>query len=456
MMTRDDDMASADLAFHRFGFGARPGLGLEGDARRALLEELQTPVRQPRTLLADSAERVLARRTYVRTVRRLARTRFADAENPMQAARAAASQEVGSPREAQLREVGFRFQSAIESPTGFRERWVLFWANWFTMAAEGAVESALTGPFEREAIRPNVTGGFEDLLMAAALHPGMLIYLDNVYSIGPNSPAGRRTGRGLNENLAREILELHTVGADGGYTQSDVVAFAKALTGWRLDRQTGERIFDERWHEPGPVTVMGERFGESGENQAKAILTFLARQPQTRQRIAERLTAHFLADTPPPGVVEAVRGVLDRTGGDLLAAAQALLNAPEAWQPTLMKARQPYDFVMATLRLTGLRPQMQLVYSSLAELGQRVFAAPSPEGWPDTQQDWIAADAISRRLDWANLVASRLARPAEIASRAMDALGDVLGPDTRLAVERAGDGAQAMTLLLMSPEMQRR
>ncbi|MBL8157578.1 MAG: DUF1800 domain-containing protein, partial [Anaerolineae bacterium] len=227
----------------------------------------------------------------------------------------------------------------------FLERLVWFWSNHFTISVLKQRMIFVAGGYEREAIRPNVLGRFEDLLIATVRHPAMLLYLDNAFSIGPDSPAGRFTGRGLNENHAREILELHTLGVNGGYTQTDVIELARVLTGWSVDRQgtdndNGFKFFPNR-HQPGTKTLLGKTYAEAGEAEGRQALIELARHPSTARHIATKLARHFIADEPPPQAVARLERVFRDTGGDLKAMAIAIVDEPAAWQPSLTKMRTP-------------------------------------------------------------------------------------------------------------------
>ncbi|MBX6742762.1 MAG: DUF1800 domain-containing protein [Acetobacteraceae bacterium] len=335
----------------------------------------------------------------------------------------------------------------------FRERLVDFWMNHFTVSRRAGFVSAVAGAYEREAIRPHVTGRFADMLLAVARHPAMLFYLNNAGSVGPDSPVGRRIGRGLNENLAREILELHTLSPAGGYTQQDVQAFARILTGWSVAqlREPFGYIFRPNAHEPGPKHLLGREFG-AGEAAGEAALRFLATHPATARHLATRLVRHFVADQPPPEAVRAVERTLLDTEGDLSAAARTLIRLPQAWEPPLTKFRSPSDYVLAACRALGLPPERaNLVLTGLAALGQPLWTAPQPNGWPDTAADWATPEALMRRLDWAYTLAGRFgqAEPREVAEVA---LGPLARAETVTAVSRAGSVRDAITLVLASPE----
>jgi uncharacterized protein (DUF1800 family) len=292
-------------------------------------------------------------------------------------------------------------QELLTTDAPFRERLVWFWANHFTVSIRQGGTAATVGPYLREAIRPNVTNPFFAMLLSVMRHPAMLMYLENDVSVGPNSPIGLKFGLGLNENLARECLELHTLSPAAGYTQQDVTEFAKILTGWGIDRKAAVPafIFREAAHEPGSKTLMGRTFppGEAGGIMA---LDFLASHPATHQHLATQLACQFVSDTPPPDAVAAIAGVLRDTQGDLGAAALAVTQLPAAWTP-LTKFRTPQDFGVAALRLLDLpedqRPPVQGVF---AGLGQPLWNAPLPNGWSDQTSDWASPDGIMRRIDW--------------------------------------------------------
>jgi uncharacterized protein (DUF1800 family) len=345
---------------------------------------------------------------------------------------------------------------ALATPAPFRERLVWFWTNHFTVSARAGAPAALIGAFIEEAIRPHVAGRFEDMLLAAMQHPAMLLYLNNAGSIGPDSPAARRRHGGLNENLARECMELHTVSPAAGYTQADVTAFAAVLTGWSVDLRADPPGFRFRpaAHEPGVQTVMGRRF-PPGEQGGIAALRFLAGHPATHRFLATKLARHFVADDPPPAAIRPIQAVLRDTRGDLGAAAAALVRLDAAWQPGT-KLRTPQDFMVATLRL--LAPpadRLPNLPGRLAGLGQPFCAAPQPNGWPDRAADWAGPEAVMRRIDWSYGVAGRAGQrdPAELAEAA---LGPLLRAETAQAMRRAAPRRDALTLLFTSPEFQRR
>lgn len=357
-----------------------------------------------------------------------------------------------------MRALQQRWQHQVSTPTPVFERWVLFWSNHFTVSGTKVAALALVWPFENEAIRPHATGQFADLLRASTVHPGMLLYLDNAQSMGPGSRLGRRRERGLNENLARELLELHTVGVNAGYTQTDVTELARLLTGWTTGRPgQDEAGFVPALHEPGTKRVMGRVYPE-GPEALDAVLNDLARHPATARHIAQRLAQHFVADQPPPALVQSVARRFADTDGDLLATATGLFEHDEAWRPAAPgKARRPEELLIGLHRLLqrpAAPPQRWL--SELDAMGQPVGRAPSPQGWPDRQEDWLGPDALLKRVEWAIEIGRSTGDQVDARALARQAWGEALSASTRSQIDRADSGAQALALLLASPEFQRR
>jgi len=294
------------------------------------------------------------------------------------------------------------------------------------------------------------------MLLAVMRHPAMLMYLDNTNSVGPNSPGGVRSGRGLNENLARECMELHTVSPASGYSQGDVTAFARILTGWSIELKNDPLgfVFRPRIHEPREQTLMGHTFpdGEAGGMEA---LKFLANHPATHRFLATKLVCHFVADSPPPAAVRHIEGILRDTGGDLGAASAGLVRLDEAWVPGT-KIRTPVDLMVASFRALQVPPDPSPPFLAiLGGLGQPLWTAPAPNGWSDVAADWSGPEAMMRRIDWAFAVSGRIGTrdPMDIATAS---LGPLYRPDTQIAMAHAGSRREAMTLLLTSPEFQRR
>jgi uncharacterized protein (DUF1800 family) len=357
-----------------------------------------------------------------------------------------------------------RLQRAIMADCGFAERLVVFWSNHFCISAnKGGPARMWAGSFEREAIRPHVLGRFGDMLKAVEQHPAMLFFLDNQQSLGPDSRAGKNRNRGLNENLAREILELHTLGVGGGYSQGDVTSLANIITGWTYAGRLGQLgppgsfVFNANAHQPGVQRVMGKIYDAPGVAQGEAVLADIARHPSTAKFIAGKFARHFVADDPPPALVARLAGVFTRTDGDLKALATALVDSDEAWKAPLAKMRSPYEFLVAAGRLLAQIPNDPGRYlSGLNALGQPLWAPAGPNGFPDTNAVWAAPEGIKLRLDISAQIASRLADGVDPRDLLELVAADAASSETRRTIERAESRQQALALLLMSPEFQRR
>lgn len=359
------------------------------------------------------------------------------------------------------REAQLRIARAIETDTPFVERLVAFWSNHFCVsAAKGGKVRVIAGAYEREAIRPHVLGRFRDMLHAAVRHPAMLHYLDNTRSFGPNSPIGRKRGRGLNENLAREVLELHTLGVDGGYSQADVTNFARALTGWSVGRplRDDDNAFRylQRAHEPGAFRILGRVYDQEGTAQAEAVLDDLSDHPATARFVATKFARHFVGDAAPAALVDRLARSFRTSGGDLADLARTLVSSPEAWEMPAAKFLPPYDFIVALGRALGWVPNEKQLRRALRVLGQQMWTPPSPAGWPDEDDAWVSPDAILERLDLIERLLTRRDVHLDVAARADDLLGPSLSSFTRQSITRAESRRQAFALLLMSPEFQRR
>jgi len=338
---------------------------------------------------------------------------------------------------------------------------VIFWSNHFTVSTRRPLIYGLAGAFEREAIRPHVNGRFADMLLAVVRHPAMLVYLDNIRSIGPDSAAGRRGGRGRNENLAREVLELHTLGVDGGYNQDDVIALANILTGWMAGSARGgppgRFQFMAPAHQPGTQTLLGRRYADEGAAQGERALDDLARHPATARHIARKLARHFISDDPPDSAIAQLAERFEDSDGNLAALGAEIVSLEPAWQPRPGKIKTPWELMVAAGRaLWPVQPDSEWTLKTLHTMGQMPFSAPSPAGWDDIAAPWIGGDALMRRLDWAERAAARLGQvpdPERLADTVLDGAGD---DATRLAVSRAPSARTAVALLLASPGFQRR
>ncbi|MHC2020689.1 DUF1800 domain-containing protein [Methylobacterium sp. CM6247] len=274
--------------------------------------------------------------------------------------------------------------AATEAP--LHERLFLHWTNHFTIGAGKGKSSLTAGSFQREAIRPFILGRFHDMAKAAILHASMLYYLDNASSIGPDSKVGRIKKSGLNENLGREVLELHTLGVDGGYSQADVTALASVLTGWTVDisprsETFGEVVFRERQHQPGPKTILGKRYAEAGAEEFPAVLADLVRHPSTARYVTRRMARAFVSEKASDSLQKNLAKVFQDSDGDLKAVTAALIQNDEAWTAAPVKLRSPIEFLAATGRLLGQAPVRPSPKASLLAMGQPFLAAPSPKGW---------------------------------------------------------------------------
>ncbi|MEM9061553.1 MAG: DUF1800 domain-containing protein [Pseudomonadota bacterium] len=359
------------------------------------------------------------------------------------------------------------FRRAV-SPHGFYERLVAFWADHFTIAGRNAGQLFVAPAFEPEAIRPHVMGTFGNMLSAVVQHPVMLNYLDQVSSFGPNSSAGQRRGKGLNENLAREVLELHTLGVGGPYSQSDVRELAELLTGYGVHRGFGKFRFFEQRAEPGTEKVLGKTYGgdPARADHALEFLQDAAAHEVTARHMASKLAIHFTADQPDPDLVSHIAAAWRRSAGNLPTVYEALIEHPAAWRMPFAKIRQPTGLVAATMRAMGVTAQdlrgpiahgVRLV-RALRDLGQPLLQPPGPDGWPEAAEAWITPQGLAARLSFAGKIGQLLAKRSDTDPRrfASDALRDALRPETRFAVGGAPDRWEGFALVLASPEFNRR
>ena len=486
--------AKAVLALHRFGLGPRLGsiAAILSDPRGALLAELDRPL-----TLAVAAHLPSSAKAY-RTVneanaRRAARTKQARQEakkqqtaaavpamaegqteaqaagegqqmsegpDPVEMAVKKAAEAIPDPgRPIYLQEAKVRAEAALSADIGFAERLVWFWSNHFCISANKI--QSMSGAYEREAIRPHVLGRFADLVLAAEGHPAMLFYLDNLGSMGANSIAGINRARGLNENIAREIMELHTLGVRSGYTQDDVISLANVLTGWTLippgadPERGGEFIFNPRLHEPGGQTVLGKLYAQEDAEQGRAVLRDLAANPAAATHVATKLARHFVAESPPPALVEQMAGTFRETEGDLKQVARTMVSSPDAWSEPPSMLKRPSEWVTAMARATGITQVNPTRFTAGQELlGEPLWRPPSPKGYPDDEASWI--DGVGRRLDVANNFAERIAGQADPQEIIETVYASQISSETKQAVNRAESRQQALALLFMSADFQRR
>lgn len=447
----------AYIAANRFGMGARPGelKKINPDPMGWLIKQISTKPHMPRQLKSMKSSPELAKE-FLKL--RNARTQAKKNNNDREVKKI---QQVF--RENFLNEIHVRTTTALTTEYPLQERLTRFWANHFTVSATKNIVRPLVGAFEREAIRPYIFGKFEDLLLAVTSHPAMLLYLDNFQSIGPSSVSGRRRDKGLNENFAREILELHTLGVKGNYRQADVIALAKILTGWTIslprhkNGKIGEFRFIDRLHEPGSHKILGKKYAANGIKQGIAVLKDLAHHPSTAHFIARKLARHFISDNPPEQVVTILAQEFIRSDGHLGKVIKKLISLPEVWHPNPGNVKTSEEFVISALR--GLKVDRftpKEIVESLYEMGQRTFEAPSPAGWPHEDEYWTGPGMLLKRIEWAQAVADRNQLTQSPLDLAQNILGQNLSQQTYSAIKQADSAGQAITLLLASPEFQRR
>jgi len=451
-------MPSVDafIAATRFGLGPRPGelAEIDADPRAWIIAQIEEAQTIPENLRHFPAAADILKGIH---------------EARLRSPEALRKETRRAYRETLFQELREHANHMIMTRRPFAERMVLFWSNHFTVSTSKPLIGPSIAAYHREAIRPHIFGRFEDMLVAVVRHPSMISYLDNQLSMGPNSPAARRSGRGLNENLAREILELHTLGVDGGYTQSDVTEFAKILTGWRHGALGGKRArqffgpvhgdfeYFGRAHEPGPKHLLGRRYSEDGEREGMAALKHIAGHPSTARFLATKLARHFIADDPPPSAVAKLARAFQDSGGHLGQMSAALVAMNEVWADPLPKVKTPLELILSTLRAAGadgLGERRFLL--SLRELGHRTFAAPSPAGWPDRARDWIAPEALMRRIEWVRQAVARLPGTLNPVAVAAATIGPVMSAPTAKMIAAAPSVQEGLELLFAAHEFQRR
>ena len=480
MIPSPNDNAAA-IALNRFGLGARPEDTPPADPKRWLLSQFDQYQPLPAAWAGQPGAVALATQLGEQRMQNAnananagpasdATVNPADKQAAKQAANKAMRAEI---RDVYRTAVNVRVNSALTSSTPFIDRLVHFWANHFAVSTEKPQVAALAGAFEMEAIRPHVLGRFDDMLVAVEQHPAMQIFLDQTRSVGPDSMAAMRAEqrnpdnkRGLNENLAREIMELHTLGVRSGYTQADVTEFARALTGWSVAGVRGPQpngaapgsfVFHEQLHEPGSRTILGRRYDQQGEDQALAVLHDFATSPATAQHIASKLARHFVSDNPPPAVTERLANAFERSGGDLPTVYRALIDSPEAWSPVAVKFKTPWEWTISSMRGLGWQDVGNLQGAPLlTQLGEPVWRPGSPAGYDDIAASWAAPDALVRRVEVAQRFAARVGDQLDPRTLGQTLLVGSISAPTATAVSRAESASTAIALLLVSPDFQRR
>ncbi|MEL7344237.1 MAG: DUF1800 domain-containing protein [Pseudomonadota bacterium] len=362
----------------------------------------------------------------------------------------------------------------VDTDQPVRERLVWFWADHFTALPKVLPARVAAHGYIDQAIRPHITGRFGDMLKAVVKHPFMLLYLDQLESVGPNSRAGKRRNKGLNENLAREVLELHTLGVDAAYSQTDVTQLAALFTGLTVRPGKGFQYI-AAMAEPGAETVLGKAYGgDRGRiEDVEAALDDIALHPATATHLARKLAVHFVSDTPDEDLVASISAAYSASDGDLMAAYDALFAHPSAFSNLsdqadgFEKARTPYEYMLAALTAFGAsgedirkmsdRDLRQAIFGPMAAMGQPYWGARGPDGWPEDPAHWISPSGLATRIAWARGAAERLAPVAPDPRVFLDqALRDAAGERLRWAVGAAETKDVGLALVMASAEFNRR
>ncbi len=435
------------IAAIRFGYGFHPSEA-PPSTPEALLSSIPAEAPKPRLPMAD---RIALNRQY----------RQAGREDD-EAARKEVRRRIGQLANDDLREL---LAQAVTG-SGFSERLLHFWADHFTVAVSSPAMRLAIGDFLASAIRPHIAGSFSDMLRAVATHPALLVYLNQVQSIGPNSVAGKRNNRGLNENLAREILELHTIGVDGPYSQTDVRELALLLTGLSVD-QNGFK-FRPQASEPGVRAILGNAYGRRapGLDQIEEALDDIAHHPSTATHIARKLLVHFVGPDPAEDWVATVANAYLQSDGNLGKTYAAMLADDRAWAGPLIKAKTPFEFVVSSLRAAGANAQdiqnishgdfRKGIVGAMALMGQPMFQPQGPDGWPEAAEAWITPPGLAARIRWAAAFADRALKDRDPRAFLQVALDDAASDVLRFAVAGSEARVEGIVLTLASPEFNRR
>jgi uncharacterized protein (DUF1800 family) len=446
----------ASIATNRFGLGAKPNEIAHAtlDPKNWLLAQLNTkPLLKFDESLPNSAKigiKLAQLRKEKRALKKQSKTNLSKTQ----------SQPAGKKYHRQIMRklTTDTLKQSILSDNSLNWRLLDFFSNHFSVSTKSPIMAAIGPSLEREAIANNLLGKFEDMLLAVVKHPAMIIYLNNEKSFGENSRAGIK-GKGLNENLVREILELHTMGINSGYSQTDVIELAKGITGWSVarpkkDKHSGFK-FRAYGHEPGARKLLNKTYKNNGLGQGEAMLLDLARRPETAAHLCNKLVSHFIQDIPEPKLVDKMVKTWMKTQGDIKQVIISMINAPESWQNTPQKFKTPREHLVSTYRALGKNKfNDRSLYSSLFNLGQKPLNAGSPTGYSDFQQDWNGASALMTRIDWASKISAKF--NGDTKSVMKSALGESISEHTKQMVTRAESKKQAATLLILSPEFIRR
>lgn len=494
-MALSDSIRNSTLAAIRFGYGLRPGEDLPADAD-ALMAQVADGSKEKARFPREGIGGRLERAKRVLSVR-AAEAKARKGGNPNDDIRKETQREA---RRIYRQDAMARLAQAIHSPHGFYERLASFWIDHFSTSVLKSLPMRMIVPlYEAQAIRPNIGGPFATLLQEAILHPAMLIYLDQDRSVGPESVAGMRGNRGLNENLGRELLELHTLGAGSGYTQDDVRAAALVLTGLSVDVRALEVVYRPRFAEGGRITLLGRTYQDDEGNAQDHVLMLedLAADPKTALHISRKLAAHFIADDPPGELVKAMTDAWAASEGNLTEVYRAMLTHPLAWADPGAKIKKPFEFVVSGFRAldlpernfasllrdmdeeddagpVGMAMQLAggeqakeevrrragranaLTLGALQRMGQPIWQPPSPAGFADEAGVWLAPSQLSERIAWSRMVARALGQKLQPTEFLEMALADAASSQTRTVISQAPSKAHGITMVLASPEFNRR
>lgn len=450
----------AELATIRFGLGLSPRHDVPRSVD-ALLEEARATPRHPITAFPDVRPTMADIRQGTRD-RRAARG--TDQEEMVVEKLREMRRAINEERDQALR---IHFARAVDAPIGISERLTAFWADHFTVLPRNGASFHLISGYIEQAIRPHIMGRFEDMIVAAALHPMMLLFLDQSPSVGAGSVFGIKRKRGANENLARELLELHSLGVDGPYTQTDVSELADLLTGVSYVAEKGVR-YDPRGAEPGAETVLGVTYSDhdSLEN-VQTALRDLARHPATAQHLSYKLAQYFTRDEPSPDLVSAMADTYLASDGNLGSVVARMLDHPDAWAGPPSKIKPPDHYVASGLRALGVqgigiirsnrRTTREVFHVPLRVMGQPWQRANGPDGWPEIGTDWVTPQAMAGRINWAmqvprKMMKGRLSDPRDFVT---EALGRFAGEDVLFAARAAESREEGIGIVLASPAFQR-
>jgi uncharacterized protein (DUF1800 family) len=475
-MTRPSELRPF-VAANRFGLGSsRKDLAAIGTEP---LEWLQAQLDSKASItiggIASTRESIIASQQYLRASQSRNTLTDSEASKRLEEQRAYRKSAMDLVNE----QITKRFAAAVTTELPVKERLAQFWSNHFTVSHQGKPQLATAcAAFENEAIRPHLDGHFVHMLLSVASHPVMLMYLDNAQSIGPSSQVGRRRGAGINENYAREVLELHTLGVDGGYSQDDVIGLARMLTGWtigndrlaRFGAKTGEFAFVEPMHEPGTHRLLGRDYSMRGREQGIEALKDLSLHGETARHIATKLVRHFVADTPEPRDIEYVADVYRRTDGHLPSIHKAAMTLASAWNPDNRKLKTPWELLVSMFRGLELpvsspglaspglpRPGLarpEPLLNVLRLTNHLPFTAPSPAGWPDSAEQWGTPALLKQRIEFGIAAGVQFGNRIDV----IDAAGSLVDPESSPkllnSISRAESPSQGLSLLLSSPEFQ--